>query len=214
MLLIEPCGNLCWKLGCHPATQFGIPFRYSLPPMPGLVWALFTGGQVIKKDQITNKDLLSIFFTVQHTSFMWYSLIFQAKGYDIKCEKSVLRRSCLLVLKWEHYEKKVFKNFFTGATQKKVIFRKKKHQKLLYYNKPLDISGKTTSYLSLGTPEFDICPAIGSQWLSKNDGPFSGGKWVIRPYPLACPWYNLALSVDKFSPTLLVNPSFAKAIYM
>ena len=136
-----------------------------------------------KKDQITNKDLLSIFFTVQHTSFMWYSLIFQAKGYDIKCEKSVLRRSCLLVLKWEHYEKKVFKNFFTGATQKKVIFRKKKHQKLLYYNKPLDISGKTTSYLSLGTPEFDICPAIGSQWLFNNEGPLgevAESEWYVH----------------------------------
>ena len=67
--------------------------------------------------------------------------------------------------------KKSFQKFVYRGYAKKSDFPKKKHQKLLYYNKPLDISGKTTSYLSLGTPEFDICPAIGSQWLFNNKGP-------------------------------------------
>ena len=104
-----------------------------------------------------------------------------------------------IVFEWEHFEKKVF-NFFSELGRK--MWFSEKCQKLLYfdkalwpnhltYSKLLGISGKTMSISFIWYPgiwnlsSHWVTVALWKWWPLKG----SGRKWVIRPYPLACPWY-------------------------
>ena len=104
--------------------------------------------------------------------------------------------NCLLM---RAFWKKVFKNLFLELGRK--MWFSEKRQKLLYfdkalwpnhltYSKPLGISGKTMSISFIWYPgiwnlsSHWVTVALWKWWPLKG----SGRKWVIRPYPLACPW--------------------------
>ena len=106
--------------------------------------------------------------------------------------------NCLLM---RAFWKKVFKNLFLELGRK--MWFSEKRQKLLYfdkalwpnhltYSKPLGISGKTMSISFIWYPgiwnlsSHWVTVALWKWWPLKG----SGRKWVIRPYPLACPWIS------------------------
>ena len=101
-------------------------------------------------------------------------------------------------LRMRAFWKKVFKNLFLELGRK--MWFSEKRQKLLYfdkalwpnhltYSKPLGISGKTMSISFIWYPgiwnlsSHWVTVALWKWWPLKG----SGRKWVIRPYPLACP---------------------------
>ena len=103
--------------------------------------------------------------------------------------------NCLLM---RAFWKKVFKNLFLELGRK--MWFSEKRQKLLYfdkalwpnhltYSKPLGISGKTMSISFIWYPgiwnlsSHWVTVALWKRWPLKG----SGRKWVIRPYPPACP---------------------------
>ena len=103
-------------------------------------------------------------------------------------------------LRMRAFWKKVFKNLFLELGRK--MWFSEKRQKLLYfdkalwpnhltYSKLLGISGKTMSISFIWYPgiwnlsSHWVTVALWKWWPLKG----SGRKWVIRPYPLACPCY-------------------------
>ena len=105
-------------------------------------------------------------------------------------------------LRMRAFWKKVFKNLFLELGRK--MWFSEKRQKLLYfdkalwpnhltYSKPLGISGKTMSISFIWYPgiwnlsSHWVTVALWKWWPLKG----SGRKWVIRPYPLACPCMTL-----------------------
>ena len=101
-------------------------------------------------------------------------------------------------LRMRAFWKKVFKNLFLELGRK--MWFSEKRQKLLYfdkalwpnhltYSKLLGISGKTMSISFIWYPgiwnlsSHWVTVALWKWWPLKG----SGRKWVIRPYPLACP---------------------------
>ena len=84
-----------------------------------------------------------------------------------------------IVFKWEHFEKKVFKDLFSPKGKNSDFW--KKSQKVLdfdkalppthsTYNKSKGIYERWYPYHSYDTLRFEICPTVGSQWPRENHG--------------------------------------------
>ena len=103
-----------------------------------------------------------------------------------------------IVFKWEQFEKKVFKNLFSARCEK--FSFSEKCQKVLDFdnalwpnhsthNKAKGIYGKMISISFIWHPRVWNMP---TGWVTMAQGKSwphvgRGKKWVIRPYPLACP---------------------------
>ena len=107
-------------------------------------------------------------------------------------------------LRMRAFWKKVFKNLFLELGRK--MWFSEKRQKLLNfdnalwpnhltYSKPIGICGKTKSISFIwhsGILNWPTCWVTVTLWKSwPTLG--NGKKWVIRPYPLACPCLNSAI---------------------
>ena len=112
--------------------------------------------------------------------------------------------------------KKVFKNLFSAQCEK---FRfSEKCQKVLDFdnalwpnhsshNKAKGIYGKMISISFIWHPGVWNMP---TGWVTMAQGKSwphvgRGKKWVIRPYPLACPWIILAAQLLHYRKALIVN---------